>query len=233
MNRVQWNLRGELTKQAKLRTPPEYAPWFAVPLEGRNAPSLNRVGVLMPPGTYTVKFTTASGYSETQQIVVRKDPNVSASDAELSENIAMARDFTRQLDDAVTMINSPEAVRGQLAALKATIGDDSTRKDVRASADSLDVKLRAVERKLFNTRTTGRGQDLIRWPVRVAEQIEYLVGSVQSSDHAPTAAQREVGALLRDQLQAIKAEYDRVMQRDVTAFNALLQQRRIPNVISD
>jgi photosystem II stability/assembly factor-like uncharacterized protein len=231
VNRVQWNLRGELTKQAKIRTPPEYAPWFAVPLEGRNAPSIGRVGVLMPPGTYSVKLTTPSGYSETQQLVVRKDPNVTASDAELTENVAMARDLARQLDEAVTMVNAMESARGQLASLKAIIADDSTRKDIASAADSLDQKLRVVERKLFSTRITGRGQDLIRWPMRVAEQIEYLVGSVQSSDHAPTAAQREVGALLRDQLQAIKAEFDRVMQRDVAAFNALLQQRRIPNVI--
>jgi photosystem II stability/assembly factor-like uncharacterized protein len=231
INRVQWNLRGELTKQAKIRTPPEYSPWLAVPLEGRNAPSMNRLGVFMPPGTYSVKLTTPSGYSETQQLVVRKDPNVSASDAELMENVAMARELARQLDEAVTMVNAMENARGQIASLKAIIADDSTRKDIAVAADSLDQKLRAVERKLFNTRTTGRGQDLIRWPVRVAEQIEYLVGSVQSSDHAPTAAQREVGTLLRDQLQAIKAEFDRVMQRDVAAFNALLQQRRIPNVI--
>ena len=108
---------------------------------------------------------------------------------------------------------------------------DSTRKDVASAADSLDTKIRVVERRLFNTRTTGRGQDLIRWPMRLAEQLEYLVGSVQSSDHAPTAAQREVGQLLRNQLQAIRALYDRVMSGDVAAFNAMLQQRRIPNVI--
>jgi DNA-binding FrmR family transcriptional regulator len=131
------------------------------------------------------------------------------------------------------MINALESVRGQLAALKAAISDDSTRKDVASSADSLDGKLRVVERKLFQTRATGRGQDLIRWPARLAEQLEYLVGSVQSSDYAPTEAQRQVAALLREQLQAVKAEYDRVMSRDVAAFNALLQQRRIPNVISN
>ena len=231
INRIQWNLRGELTKQAKIRTPPEYAPWSAVSLEGRNAPSLGRVGVLMPPGTYTVALRTPAGRTETQRLVVQKDPNVTASDAELGENIALARDLTRQLDDAVTMINNLESVRGQLSALKATLAGDTTRKDIAAQVDSLDTKIRVVERKLFNTRTTGRGQDLIRWPMRIAEQLEYLVGSVQSSDHAPTAAQREVGQLLRAQLQAVKAEYDRVMQNDVAAFNAMLQQRRLQNLI--
>lgn len=187
----------------------------------------------MPPGRYTVRLTAPSGRTESQPLTILKDPNVAASDAELAENVALAKEVMRNLDEAVTMINSMESVRGQLGALDATIADDSTRKDLAASIDSLDVKLRGVERKLFQTRVTGRGQDLIRWPARIAEQLEYLANSVQSSDHAPTAAQREVSALLRDQLNAVKAEYDRVMTRDVAAFNAMLQQRRIPNLISN
>ena len=47
------------------------------------------------------------------------------------------------------------------------------------------------------------------------------------------AAHREVSGILREQLNAIKAEYDRVMSRDVAAFNAMLQQRGIPNLISN
>ena len=231
--RVFWNLRSDPSKQAKLRTNPEHAPWVGVQLEGRNAPGLGRVGVLMPPGRYTVKLTAPSGRVESQPLVVLKDPNVAASDAELAENVALAKQVTRDLDEAVTMINSMESIRGQLAALKATIADDTTRKALAGSADSLDLKLRVVERRLFQTRVTGRGQDLIRWPARIAEQLEYLANSVQSSDHAPTAAQREVAALLREQLNAVKADYDRVMSRDVAAFNAMLQQRRIPNLISD
>ena len=31
----------------------------------------------------------------------------------------------------------------------------------------------------------------------------------------------------------VRAEYDRVMQRDVAAFNTMLQQRKVPNVISE
>jgi hypothetical protein len=88
-----------------------------------------------------------------------------------------------------------------------------------------------VERRLIQTRITGRGQDLIRWPSRLAEQLEYLAGSVQSSDHAPTAAQREVAVLLRRQLDEVRAELNRVMSTDVAGFNAMLQQRRVPNLI--
>ena len=233
INRVWWNLRGDLTKQAKLRTPPEYASWFNVTLEGRNAPTVGRVGVLVPPGTYTVKLTAPSGRTETQQLVVRKDPNSAGTDAELAENLALTRQLRGDLDDAVGMINSLENVRGQLSALKATVASDSTRKDLGAGIDSLDLKLRAVERKLFQTRATGRGQDIVRWPTRLSEQLQYLADQLQTADIAPTQSQRDVAAVLRAQLQAARGDFERVMSQDVAAFNAMLQQRKIPNVITN
>jgi photosystem II stability/assembly factor-like uncharacterized protein len=230
INRVWWNLRGDLTKQAKIRTSPEYAPWFSVSLDGRDAPTVGRVGVLQPPGTYTVKI---AGTSESQPLVVRKDPNDPAPEAELAQNVVLSRQIAVDLDSAVTMINALENVRGQLAALKSTMSSDSTRKDVTTAADSLDVKLRVVERKLFQTRATGRGQDILRWPQRISEQLQYLAGEIEGSDYAPTESQRQVADLLRTQLRAVKSDFDRVMAGEVAAFNAMLQQRKVPNVISN
>ena len=114
-----------------------------------------------------------------------------------------------------------------------TVSGDSTRKDVVTMADSLDEKLRVVERKLFQTRVTGRGQDALRWPQRISEQLQYLAGEIESSDFAPTESQKQVADLLRAQLRAVKAEFDRVMAGDVAAFNTMLQQRKVPNVISN
>jgi hypothetical protein len=230
INRVWWNLRGDLTKQAKIRTSPEYAPWFSVSLEGRDAPTVGRLGVLMPPGTYTVKI---AGTSESQPLVVKKDPNAGGTDATLTENVAVVRNIVADLDSAVTMINALENVRGQLAALKASIASDSTRKDVATMADSLDQKIRVVERKLYQTRATGRGQDILRWPQRISEQLQYLAGEIESSDYPPTESQRQVAELLRTQVRAVKTDFDRVMSGDVAAFNAMLQQRKVPNVISN
>jgi DNA-binding FrmR family transcriptional regulator len=231
INRVWWNLRGDLTKQAKIRTSPEYAPWFSVSIEGRDAPTVGRMAVLQPPGTYTVKIV---GTNESQPLVLRKDPSTTdATDAALTENVATVRRIAVDLDSAVTMINALENVRGQLAALKATVSSDSARKDVVTAVDSLDEKLRVVERKLFQTRATGRGQDILRWPQRVSEQLQYLAGEIETSDFAPTESQKQVAELLRTQLRAVKTELDRVMAADVAAFNAMLQQRKVPNVISN
>ena len=102
ISRVWWNFRGDLTKPAKLRTSPEYAEWFKVPLEGRNAPTVGRMGVLQPPGTYTVKI---AGTNESQQLVLRRDPNqLDAAEAGLTENVALERQIVADMDAAVTMV---------------------------------------------------------------------------------------------------------------------------------
>jgi len=72
-------------------------------------------------------------------------------------------------------------------------------------------------------RTTGRGQDDVRWSPRLAEQLEYLSSSVGGSDYAPTASQREVAALRHQRTTAAKAEYDQVTAREVSAMNERLK----------
>ena len=187
--------------------------------------------MLEPPGTYTVRI---AGTNESQQLVLRRDPNQQdAPDAGLAQSVALQKQIASDLDAAVAMINSLENIRGQLAALKATVSSDSTRKEVASAADSLDQKLRVVERKLFQTRATSRGQDDLRWPQRLSEQLQYLGGQVESSDYEPTESQRQVATLLSAQVKAVRAEFDRVTTGDVTAFNTMLQQRKVPNVITN
>ena len=58
INRVNWDLRGEQTKEVRLRTSPAYAPEVRNGNEGwRLAPDGARLSLLMPPGTYTVKLS--------------------------------------------------------------------------------------------------------------------------------------------------------------------------------
>jgi hypothetical protein len=129
------------------------------------------------------------------------------------------------------MINALEIVRTQVAVIKASLSSDTTRKDVTAASDSLDRKMLDVEEQLLQMRITGRGQDIVRWPMKVAEQLTYLAGSATGSDHAPAAQHREVQQLLRTRVREIKAQFDQVMSRELEAYKALLRQRNIQNVI--
>jgi len=232
INRVFWDLRNELTREARLRTPPLYASDQRLNAEGwRPAPGTGRLSVLMPAGTYTVKLRVGD-QEFTQPLEVRKDPNSGGSDQEIATQVALLVDLQGDLNRAVDMIHRSEVVRGQLQSLKSALSADSASGDVRTSADSVERRFTAFEEQLQELRTTGRGQDNIRWPVRLAGQIGYLAGGVASSDFAPTTQQGEVHVLLERQLDALKLELERLINQVLVQFNEMLRQRNIGNVVS-
>jgi hypothetical protein len=235
LNRVYWNLRGDATPQGKLRTPPLYADWMPVGLEGRNTPSFGRIALLVPPGMYTVTID-ARGQKLSQPLEVRKDPQSGGSDDGVLAASELVRSIQRDMTDVVQMVNSLELTRGRLKSLGTVIGADSAkveqRKDLRTALDSLDARLERLEEKMFQRRITGRGQDDVRWSPVLAEQLEYLAGSVGGSDYAPTGSQRDVAKLLHDRAVAVRAEYIEVTRRELPPFNEMLKRAGL-DVIGD
>ncbi len=230
VNRVWWDLRNEPTREAKLRTENPYAPEVRYPPEGRAAPGLGRFNMLVPPGTYTVRMRVGTR-EESQPLEVRKDPRSGGSEAEIRAQAEVAAAIARDIDSAVDMVNALEVVRSQVATLKGTLADDTTMVDVRARVDTLDRKLRDVEEQLLQLKTTGRGQDLIRHPFKLGEQLIYLGQSVTGSDFAPTEPQRQVQELLKEQLHQVRLQFDAVMTRDLDAFKQMLRARNVQNAI--
>jgi sensor domain CHASE-containing protein len=80
-------------------------------------------------------------------------------------------------------------------------------------------------------RVTGRGQDQLRWPMLLAEQLVYLVQSVTGSDFAPTAPQREVQQQLSGQVREARARLERVMSGQVATFRQFVRARNLPNLL--
>jgi hypothetical protein len=230
MNRVWWNLETERTTEAKLRTRPPYAPWFAVKPEGTRAPGIGRLSMLVPPGRYTVRLTVGPQTLE-QPLEVLQDPNTGASPEELQAQTAFVAGVVADVDTTVVMINRLEVLRGQLVALRATLAGDSSAADVRAAADSLDRALLAVEDPLFQMKVTGRGQDGLRWPMRLAEQLMYLARSATGSDFGPTVSQREVAQLLGGQVRESRARLERVMAGEVAEFRRFLRSRNLTALV--
>lgn len=229
INRVQWDLRGEPTKEARIRVNPYLSPWIQVGLEGKTAPGVGRLSELLPAGTYTVRLS-AAGKTLTQPLELLPDPNARASADGLKAQDVLARDVMRDLDSAVTTINGVEIARGQLAAVKGALSADEKAGDLRAATDSLDQKFVALEEKLFQVRVTGRGQDALRWPEGIAEKLVYLGGSVMGSDDPPTDSEREVSALLRVRLRDAQAKIDQLMKTEFEAFKKRVRDRN-PGIV--
>jgi photosystem II stability/assembly factor-like uncharacterized protein len=231
LNRAYWDLELDKTKEARLRVSPLLAAHVKVGLEGMAAPGVGRFGLLAPPGAYTIKMKV--GERElSQPLTVLRDPGSGASEEDLRAQMALATDLADDVNRLVEMINLAETLRGQLASLRAVLAGESGPKDVRDAAEALDKKIVAVEENLFQVRVTGRGQDILRAPMKLVEQLLYLANHVTSGDFAPTAAESEVHQLLHDQAAKHKAELDQLVAKDLAEFNAMLQEKQLTGIVA-
>ena len=252
INRVTWDLRGELSKEVKMRTSPSYAPEITQGTDGtRPAQGAPRISVLLPPGSYVVKLLLNS-QEFSQPLVVKKDPNSSGTDAEIQTQIAMLLELRSEQDKAAEMVNQIELIRSQLYSIKAlvdtqpsaeggslstTAGNGSTaaKNDyatIKAAVDGVDIKLIDIEEQLIQRKLTGQGQDGVRWPARLLTKIGYLANGLSGSDFGPTSQQREVQALFTQQLSSLRKRLDDVLSKDLETFNKLLRDRGIQNVLT-
>jgi photosystem II stability/assembly factor-like uncharacterized protein len=225
LNRIWWDLRFDRTREVKLRTSPLYAPEVKVGPEGRDPPDGVRLALLAPPGTYTVTLQ-AAGQQQVQRVTIRKDPNAGGSEAEIAEQHALLEAIRADLESVAGTISPIESVRAQLVTLRHTLADDSTMKTTRAEADSLEQKLIAVERELTQLLLTGRGQDDVRYPMKLMGRLGWLADGISGSDFAPTAQQREVAQLLHQQAMDARRSLDALLQGEITRFNDRLRSAR-------
>ena len=236
LNRVNWDLRYESSKQALLRTAPIGAPEIRVGPEGtRPAPGVGRMSIMAPPGDYTVKLTVA-GQEYAQPLKVLKDPSSPVTEQEIAAQTQFLQTVQRDVDQTVDMINQIEVVRAQLQQLGSLVGTSSdpnvkASDELRVNADSLEKKFIAVEEQLQQLRLTGRGQDGVRWPNKLAGKLLYLQGTT-SADFAPTTQQRAVQEQLSTEVQTVKRQLDGLMQRELPAFNEFLRKRNVANIIA-
>jgi photosystem II stability/assembly factor-like uncharacterized protein len=204
LNRVTWNLEGEQTTDVRMRTTPEYAPEFKLGPDGtRNAPGTGRMTVLSPPGNYTVKLSVG-GQELSQPLVVKKDPNSGGTEADIAAQNTMTQELWRDLDSGAQMVNQIEVIRGQLNKLDSAA--------VRPSTDAFEKKLIEIEGELVQLKLTGQGQDTVRYPPKLLSKINYLASGLGSGDFGPTKQQREVHALLKQQLTALRQRLDALLK---------------------
>src|ERR1041384_8056198 len=226
LNRITWNLEGEPTTEVRMRTSPAYAPEIILGPDGtRNAPGTGRLTILMPPGTYTVKLSVA-GQDLAQPLILKKDPNSSGTEADISEQTTMMLELRKDLESGAQMVNQIEFIRSQL--LKLTSASTS----LKSAADAVDKKLIEIEEELIQRRLTGQGQDAVRWPPKLLTKINYLAGGLASGDFAPTKQQREVHALFKQQLTSLRQRLDAALNQDLVTFNKLLTDNNIKTVIN-
>jgi len=156
------------------------------------APSPAR-GVMVPPGTYTVRVT-AGAASSSQRFVVHADPRlIDVTDADYAAQYALSI----RLRDAASAAN--EAVL-RIRAAKGRLGSSS-------GTATLVADLSAIEAQLYQVRNRSP-KDKIANPIRLNDRLAGLLAIVQMGAGAPTAAQHQVADQLVSELHGLLAKLD-------------------------
>ena len=233
LHRVYWDLRDTVSKRVVYRTSPLHAPEIRVGPDGIRESEGGFGGggaefaMLQPPGTYTVKLSVG-GRDYAQSLRVLKDPHSAGTEADIAAQQQTLLAVRHDLGNAIDAVNSAELVRGQINNLKNLIQDTELKK----AADELDQKLSAVEGLLVELRTTGRGQDGVRFGSKLVQKFGYLANGLQSGDFKPTNQQLAVQKDLTDRLKASQNQISDVLNRDLGAFNDMLRRANLPSVVS-
>ena len=230
INRVMWDLRDEGTKPVRMRTTPLYAEWMDLGPE-RVRVINNGMSVLQPPGTYTVTLE-ADGQTSTASLEVRKDPNSEGTLADIRAQTALLEQMRDEADRAAKAINQIEWVRRQLQDLRAVLTDQGGADDLVEAATALEHQFIAVEEELTQLRTTGTGQDAVRYEAKVIERLSHLAGGVGTSDFRPTDQQGQVNVILLEILTNAEAALRDLTEDELAAFNRILRERGLNPLIS-
>jgi hypothetical protein len=186
-------------------------------------------GPLAPPGKYYVKFVVGSD-SITQNFMLRKPGNVSATVADLKEQFNLAikiRDKVSEVNKAVGNIRS---MRSQLNAVVERAGKDSLlKKMLLAESDSINKKLTAIEEVLYQTKLKAN-QDILNYPIMLNDKLAGVYNIVKSGSTKPTKQSYEVFEQL-----SLKADYQlnllkQIVNTDIKYFNEMMIKKNVPMI---
>lgn len=207
MHRWVWNLRAA----APTATHYEY-PISAVP----HRTPLTPEGPLVLPGTYTVRLTV-DGKSETGPLIVKMDPRVQISSADLEALHTAQVTMAASLDTLAKADLAVHSVAEQLAAPQ------------NSSLATQLAPFKAALKVLLDGTEPGAAKRLPGINEVTAEATQ-LYGQLQQADAAPTAALLEASAHVEMEGREVLPGWEEFKQKQLAALNLQLHNAHRPEI---
>ncbi|HEX8969406.1 MAG TPA: glycosyl hydrolase [Chloroflexota bacterium] len=185
-------------------------------------------GPSVPPGTYLARLTVGDRVYE-HDFEVRKDPRVSASEADLRAQFELLSRLHQRLSETHVAINQLRVLRRRAEDWSARSRDKPDLAAVHQAAQALLERLKPIESELIQVKAKSRG-DTLNFPVRLNGKLAALSGLIASADSAPTASARAVFDELSKRVQVQLDQLSEVMATEVAFLNQSIDNARLPAV---
>ncbi len=204
-------------------------------LEGAIYRSGGVTGPLAPPGTYRVRLAVGE-WSATESFEIRKDSRVTATDADLRAQFALALQIRDKLSETNAAIARLLALRSQIedwekraSGQRSAVSGQQEDSALAEAATTLKENMKSIEEELRQT-SWKSSRDALTAPSKLNAKLATLMGVVTGSDAAPTTQSAEVFASLAQHLDRHLERLDVVLGRDVPRFNALVRAQDLPTL---
>jgi hypothetical protein len=178
-------------------------------------------GAFVLPGTYTLRLT-ANGKAQTQPLVVKNDPRLKVSLADLQKQHALELQVTQAMHDTYTAAKQAESLIEQIKAARGSASGDAAK-----ALDDLSAKV--TELASGGAAGGGFGADPYRNLDSLNGSLAGLLGSLGSTDAAPTRQQTEVAAEVAQHTHAILQKWSQLLATDLPKANAAAGVKLDPN----
>ena len=227
LNRIEWDLRWEPPLAVALRTTPPENPhiWEEPRFQGAQTRPVAHKGIeqaqfgpIAAPGRYTVELHV-DDKSYTQPLDILLPPASHGSDADVQASVRLQFKLRADIDSVAGMTNRIEWLRKQI--------EDQRKLSAPPALDAIDRKLQDVEFQLISHSDALSDEKYDSEAARLYLNLLWLNLSLGSgtgkyaggADYAPTETALSMAHDLETELHAVEAQYKKLMEDDVPAFN--------------
>ncbi len=212
LNRVAWNLRRP-------------APTRLAGIVLFGAPS---DGARVAPGRYQARLTAGKTVS-TRSFEVLQDPRLDVPAAVVAERDSLATLLSNRINEIHDAVVRVRDLRTQVQGVVTRVAGSPAADTIAKAGRALAKKFEDIDPRLTTKATNG--QDIINYANGINGQFGFLLGQVEGNPSV-TRPVRERLVELEGKWSALRAEVERLETAEVAAFNALLQAKGVPNVIT-
>jgi hypothetical protein len=239
LNRIEWDLRWSPPLAVALRTTPPENPhiWEEPRFQGAQTRPVAHKGIeqaqlgpLAAPGRYTVELHV-DGKTYTQPLDVLLPPSSHGSEADIQASVRLQLRLRDDIDSVAAMTNRVEWLRKQL--------EDQRKRSAPPALDAMDRKLQNVEFQLISHSDALSDEKYDAEAARLYLNFLWLNLSLGTgagkyaggADYAPTDTAMALARDLETQLRGVEAEYRKLMDDDVPAYNRAAPALGLPPLV--
>jgi photosystem II stability/assembly factor-like uncharacterized protein len=178
------------------------------------------LGARALPENYTVKLTV-DGKSYTQPLVVKMDPRITTSLADLRKQFEMESGSVEGMNQSYEALMHVHSVRAQLKERSAKVGKGKLADSI-ASLDKQCVELEGATRSsFFGLPPSGKPPENLS---TLNQHFSGILSVADSADAAPTTQAEALYKELKESLETLLSRWKKIKEQDIPALNAGLKK---------